>query len=96
MYKVYKIVVNDEIVYIGRTGRDLVVREKEHNRAIKNGIDRTIYNFIRESGLERIELVEVASYKNKVESKRFECYLILDAYFSGRKLYQSIPNISDR
>ena len=95
MYKVYKIVVNDEIVYFGRS-KDLKKRSYQHNYNLRKNVNREIYEYIKSQGIKSIELIEIASYKSLIQAKRYEAYLILHSYFNGRKLYQKIPAISDR
>jgi predicted GIY-YIG superfamily endonuclease len=97
---VYKIEYGGEVVYIGRTN-NLTRREKEHNRFLRSPENpktksKVLYQFLLESGCNSVKLVLIKEFKNKVESKRFECLLILLDWFSGRRLKQKVPNISDR
>jgi predicted GIY-YIG superfamily endonuclease len=97
---VYKIEYGGEVVYIGRTN-NLTRREKEHNRFLRRPDDektksKVLYHFLLESGCNEVKLILIKEFKNKVESKRFECLLILLDWFSEKKLKQKVPNISDR
>jgi predicted GIY-YIG superfamily endonuclease len=92
-YHVYQIEIEGVVRYIGRTN-DLHRRELEHKRGLKTGFNKELYNHIRlEFGEEYdgLELKLVRSFKKKVDSKRYETYLILENYFSGWTLLQSIP-----
>lgn len=94
VYTVYKIEFNDEACYIGRTS-DLKRRQRQHNKALVSK-DRDLYVWIREQGYDSIELIPIKTFKSKVESKRYECYLILEDYFNKKQLKTKVPSITDR
>lgn len=96
-YKVYNIIHGGKVVYVGRT-TDLRVRERRHNLDYRKGVSKELYNFLRDEGVETIKLNLIKEYKEKVQSKRFEMYLMLINYFENDMkltLKQRIPNISD-
>lgn len=97
MYYVYKILIDNQIRYIGYT-KDMAIREKQHNylcfTARKNKI---LYNNIRKDfpNIKQIKLKLVKRLPDKLTAKRYECLLILTDYFSQRKLWQRVPRITD-
>ncbi len=96
-YCVYKIEVNGVIRYIGRTN-DFKRRSNEHRRGLKKGLKKKLYDTIKEQFGEEYELsIEVLeTFKTKVESKRYEMYLILKIWWENKPefpLYQTIPPI---
>lgn len=104
IYTVYKILHNGKSIYIGRTN-NIQRRSKEHNRSYKNSLlapdckkIKQLYKYLKEEGFtDKIELIEVKSFKSKVESKRYEMLLILIDHFKEESnLKQQVPNISDR
>jgi len=97
-YIVYKIEFNNKIIYIGRTN-NLKRRTYQHNYNLRKGKGGMLYQFCRDNALEELILTPTHIYKNKVESKRMEMFLILSNYFENNgklSLYQKVPNISDR
>jgi hypothetical protein len=97
VYLVYNIIHNGKVVYVGRT-TDLRVRERRHNLDYRKGLNKELYNYLRDEGVETIKLNLIVEYKEKVQSKRFEMYLMLINYFENDMkltLKQRIPNISD-
>ena len=96
-YIVYSINYLDNIIYIGRTN-NIKIRQYQHNNlCFKKLMNKEVYNFIRENtNIKQIDLVIIKIFKTKIESKRYEMLLILQSYFNSYKLYQKIPNISDR
>jgi len=94
-YKVYKILHDDEIIYIGRTN-NLKRRTYQHNYNLKKGKENQLYDYCRRCNIDTIELITIDSFKKKVESKRMEMFIILQHHFSSNKLQQKVPNISDR
>jgi predicted GIY-YIG superfamily endonuclease len=100
MNVVYKIEYDGNPVYIGRTN-NLSRREKEHNRFLRLPADdkrrrKVLYQFLSESGCNEVKLIPIMEFDTKVESKRYECMLILLDWFTNRELKQRVPNISDR
>lgn len=94
-YTVYQITINGIVVYIGKTN-DIKRRTREHNYALKNGLDRLLYKYLREIGFEGdIALEAIKTGLNKVDSTRYEAYMILKHYFDGVELKQMIPIIKD-
>ena len=94
-YTVYQIKIQNVVRYVGRTN-NLHRRQLEHNRLIKNSKGSSIHQYCRDNGLQAIELIPIKVFKTKIESKRYEMYLILVDYFNRKDLIQKIPNISDR
>ena len=94
VFTVYKLTSKGGLsVYIGHTN-NIERRIKEHQMNIKNGKSTLFYDSILIDGTFTYEIL--STFKTKVEAKRYEMYLILQRYYSGEKLYQKIPNISDR
>ncbi len=96
-YKVYNIIHNGKVVYIGRT-TNIRTRQNRHNLDLRKGIKKQLYDFLRLEGVEQIELNELYEYKEKVQSKRMEMYLLLTNYFTNDMkltLYQRIPALKD-
>lgn len=95
MFWVYKIEIGGIVRYIGYTN-DLERRVKEHNYlCFKKEKKKKLYDNIRINGGDKIELLVVGSFRNRIDAKRFECFMILKDYFSDRLLWQSVPKISD-
>lgn len=94
MYSVYKIDVNGITRYIGYT-KSLKVRQTQHRYMYKKGLKKLLYNNLRQLYGDdyKIELIEIRSFKSKVESRRFEALLILTDWFGGRSLWQYPPVI---
>jgi predicted GIY-YIG superfamily endonuclease len=96
-YIVYSINYLDNIIYIGRTNNIKIRKHQHNNLCFKKLMNKEVYNFIREdTNIKQIDLVIIKIFKTKIESKRYEMLLILQSYFNNYKLYQKIPNISDR
>lgn len=91
-FYVYRLTSSSGALYIGRTN-NIERRIKEHQMNIKNGKSTLFYDSLVD-GTFTYEIL--STFKTKVEAKRYEMYLILQRYYSGEKLYQKIPNISDR
>lgn len=109
-YQVYKIEVDGELRYWGYTS-NLKQRQYKHNYLLKKDHKKELYNKIRElypntNGGYNIELKVIKwpgmDNMNKISAKRLECYLILSEWLisiqnnKDFKLWQKIPNISDR
>lgn len=94
-YYVYNIKHDGKIIYWGRT-ISIKTRQNRHNSDFKKGLDKLLYNYLRDKKLAQIILNEVFNFNSKVDSKRMECMLILQDYFSKKDLLQKVPNISDR
>ena len=96
-YSVYNIIVEGKVVYIGRT-TNIRARQNRHNLDLKKGMNKQLYNYLRTQGVEEIKLNVLFEYKDKVNSKRMELYLILINYFENDMkltLHQRIPAIRD-
>lgn len=91
---VYKIDINGKTRYIGRTS-NLKRRQSEHGRLLKRGNEKQLYVQMRKCGATEIQLDEIATFKSRVEAKRFECLHILLDHFDKKELWQKPPNISD-
>lgn len=76
--------------------KDLKVRERQHNKGLNSEDRKDLYQKLRECGIKEIQLIPHSSFKNRVEAKRFECLQILKDHFRDKKLWQRVPNISDR
>lgn len=95
MFWVYQIEIGGVIRYIGYTN-DLIKREKQHNYlCFKTNKKKLLYNSVRKLGIKEIKLKPLKPFKDKVDAKRWECYLILNDWFNGRLLWQRVPKISD-
>jgi len=101
-YTVYSISIDNTIRYIGRTV-NIINRSKQHKASCYNSANKEynkeFYKYYRNFYpiKQDIVLTPIRTFKNKAKSKRFELYLILDNYFNSKdKLYQRIPNISDK
>jgi predicted GIY-YIG superfamily endonuclease len=93
VFTVYKLTSEGGLsVYIGHTN-NIERRISQHRNNIKNGKSTLFYDALVD-GTFTYEIL--SKFKTKVEAKRYEMYLILQRYYSGEKLYQKIPNISDR
>lgn len=95
MYFVYKIENKDKIIYIGRTN-NIKRRTYQHNYNIRKGKGGNLYDYCKANNITEVELIVIREFKTKVESKRWEAYLILDSYFNDGDLVNKVPNISDR
>jgi hypothetical protein len=63
--RVYKIVNDiDELVYIGSTIQLLCRRMTEHRKFARKGCDRTLYNHMREVGVEHFKILCIREYKD--------------------------------
>ncbi len=95
-YKVYYIKYRDMRIYYGYTN-DLKRRTYEHNYNLRKGKNILLYNKLKEFGIDSVELEVVKEFNNKVEAKRYECFLILREYFNECgdpvKLWQKVPSI---
>ena len=97
MHYVYKIEIIGKIRYIGYT-QDIKSREKQHNYlCFSKGKNKILYNNIKRNFpmVNQIKLIVLKTFSTKLEAKRFECYLILNDYFTKRELWQRIPRITD-
>lgn len=96
MHWVYRIEIDRITRYVGYT-EDLIRREKQHNYlCFKAQKKKILYNKIRNSTKEKsIELKKVKSFKSRLEAKRFECFLILNDYFTKKEYWQRVPRITD-
>jgi predicted GIY-YIG superfamily endonuclease len=92
---VYKVEVKGLTRYVGITC-DLTRRQSQHNSGLKKGEDKELYNFLREEGIDQIELIPIEQFPTRVTAKRYECLLILQDLFGERILKQKCPSISDR
>ena len=89
-YYVYEIVIAGERRYVGITN-DVKRRQTQHRTGLKKQ-DKYLYRKIREAAPETaISLAVIAEFDNKGDAARWEAKLILDDYFSGKKLWQSFP-----
>ena len=98
-YTVYAIYHKSSIIYYGRT-QNLHTRQLRHNRDLKNGVIKDLYVYLRQEGRTDITLVPLVEFKDKVSSKRYECFLILTCWWAKQRgfpwnLKQRIPKISD-
>ena len=105
-YSVYQIIINDCIIYIGRSN-NINRRIREHQNALKAASkvptlkDKQLYRYCIAEGIElnteHFKVVRECS--TIVESKRFEMFEILRCYFNESSvkcnLQQTIPNIKD-
>lgn len=95
-FVVYEIVINNKRIYVGNTN-NIKRRQSEHNNhCFKRQVKKDLYNYLREIGETKIVLNVIKEFPSKVDAKRYECYLILEDYFTTKKLMQKVPNISDR
>lgn len=90
----YKIEIDGVVRYWGITN-DLKRRQNQHNRGIRTGIKKELYDWLRENSIDEVELIPHAEYKNRVEAKRNEMYLILTDWLGPKLLKQKIPSIMD-
>lgn len=93
-YYVYKIEVDDKI-YIGHT-KDIKKRTYQHNYLFNKSPEKKEFYKALPKATKLLELEILYKEKTKADAKRREIYLILERYFNGEKLWQKIPNISDR
>ncbi len=91
----YKVEVGGVTRYIGITN-NLKRRETQHNSGLSKGEKKELYDFCREEGIYKIQLIEMKEFKTRIEAKRYECFLILCDYFGVKRLKQKVPSISDR
>lgn len=97
MYYVYKVRIGSKIRYVGYTN-NITAREKQHNYlCFKQEKKKILYNNIRKyyPDVKEISLITVKTFSNKVDAKRYECYLILNDYFTNKEFWQRVPRISD-
>jgi len=97
MIYIYKIVIDGETRYIGRTN-NISKREYTHNYLFRKGKKKELYDKVRENHpyVNYLKLEVIGEFKKDIDAKRMECYLILHLYFLKRgQLYQKVPNISD-
>lgn len=92
---VYKIEIEGTIRYWGITN-DIKRRQAQHNKGLLSDLKKDLYVKLRELNVHEIHLIEVHSFKTRVEAKRMECMLILIDHFGPMELFQKVPNISDR
>lgn len=97
-YNVYSIIINGEILYIGRTD-NLHRRELQHRNDFKKGKDKELYNYLRSINYTKpIELTYICSFPTLTDSKRYEAFLILSNYFTIYSnvvsLKQTLPRIA--
>jgi hypothetical protein len=63
--RVYKIVNDiDDLVYIGSTIQTISQRMTEHRKRLKRGIERKLYNHMRELGVENFKIICIREYKD--------------------------------
>lgn len=94
-YIVYSININGFDIYIGMTN-NILRREYEHNYKLKKGINNELYNYLRCLNINDIKLKKIKTFENRLDAKRYECFLILKNYFESEfKLKQKIPIIKD-
>jgi len=91
----YKIEVSGIIRYYGITN-DLTRRQSQHNLGLRKEEKKELYDFLREQGIDKIQLVEVEVFKKRIDAKRKEAFMILEDYFSRKELKQKVPSLSDR
>lgn len=96
MYYVYKIKVLGKTRYIGYT-ENIDIRQKQHNYlCFKKGKKKKLYDSIRTiKDITKIDLITIKTFQTKIEAKRYECFLILNDYFTKKELWQNIPRITD-
>lgn len=96
MEYVYHIRVNGIVRYIGRTN-NIKRREAEHNHlCFVKKTPKELYSGIRNyPSILEIKIIVTKVFDNKVQAKRWECFLILKDYFGEKKLWQRVPRITD-
>jgi predicted GIY-YIG superfamily endonuclease len=96
MFWIYRIDIDKKTRYIGYT-EDIDRREKQHNYlCFSAGKNKELYNNIKKlSKTKTITLTPIKTFRTKVEAKRYECFLILNDYFTKKELWQRVPRITD-
>ena len=96
-YHIYLIMLKGNIIYVGRT-TNIKTRQNRHNLDYRKGVNKKLYNYLREQKVDKIELIPFKTFSDKIHSKRMEMYILLQNYFDNNmKLtyHQRIPNIKD-
>lgn len=101
-HTIYKVTVNDQTIYIGRTN-DLDRRIKEHLRLFKKCLnepklnDKQLYQYCvaNKISLSNEHFQPIKSIEGIVEAKRYEMFMILNAHFNNDPIQQTIPIIKD-
>lgn len=89
MITIYKITLNNVPLYYGKSN-NIKRRTKQHNKLLLTS-DKPLYEFLRSNLITNIELEIIEEFDCPIEASRKEAFLILDNYFNGRTILQSIP-----
>jgi len=93
IYVVYEIKIDDIRRYVGMTN-NITRREKEHNRGLRAGDSKLLYKNLLEIGrLDEIKLEVLYEYNTKTQAVRMEALLILEDWFSDKRLWQVPPRV---